>query len=165
MTHTDIRSSYPFPRLRFHVGGDPSEFGEIGLIQRPIVCTHKIVPRLGQEHSACGKLSREIRNYQKRDVKRSCNFRRVKRTGAAEPNDDEIAWIVSAFDRHLTHGERHVHYGNFNDGSSSFGFRKPKWTRNTPIDGFARRFEMERHFSTQKMIRVKTPQQKIGVCD
>src|SRR2546426_1423331 len=103
MTHTDIRSSYPFPCLRFHVGGDPSEFGEIRLIQRPIVCTHKIVPRPRQEHSACGKLSRETRNYQKRAVKRPCNFRRVKRTGAAEPNHYEIARIVSEFDRPMTH--------------------------------------------------------------
>src|SRR5438309_5387165 len=89
----------------------------------------------------------------------------MKRTGAAEADHHEIARVVAAFDGNLTHCERHAHDRNFDDGSRSFGFGKSKWTRNMPVDRVARRFDIQQYFPTQKLVRIKATQQKVGICD
>src|SRR5213593_78069 len=130
-----------------------------------MVCTHKIVPGLGHDHSTGGKLPGKIWNHHQRDMQGSCNLSCMEPTGPAETDYDEIARVVAAFDGNLTHGERHVHDRNFDDRSRSFGFGKSKWTRNMPVDGIARRFHVQQYFPTQKLVWIKPTQQKVGICD
>ena len=119
--------------------------------------------RLGHEHAAGGKLPWKIRNHQKRDVQGSCDLSRMKRTRATKTHHDEIARIVAAFDRHLTHRQRHVHHRNLDDGARGLGFRESERARNRSVDGFAGRLDVELHLTAKKLIRIEAPQQEIGV--
>src|SRR6516225_4131386 len=103
MPHLDVGGSHPFPSERFHVARNPPEFGEVCLVERTVVCTHEVLPGVGHEHSTGGKLPGKIRNHHKRDMKGSRDLGCMERTGATEPDHDEIAWIVAPFDGHLTH--------------------------------------------------------------
>src|SRR5262245_47071665 len=83
MKHADINWPYSPARQHLHLGGNPSQLAKVCSIQGAIVCTHKIVPRLGQQHSAGRKLTGKIRDHYKRNMQGSCNLSRMKRTSAA----------------------------------------------------------------------------------
>src|SRR5436189_17475 len=70
VTHEDIATADPLARERLHFLRNTRQFCKIRLLERTIVRADKIVPRLSEKHSAGGKLSREIRNDDQRDVQR-----------------------------------------------------------------------------------------------